>query len=73
MNPKCQFLIEKRKNAGIKHLNDLKASTECSKTMDDVYEDIDEYNPARKRKIVIVFDDMIADIMSNKKFQSIVK
>ena len=73
MNPKCQFLIEKRKNAGIKHLNDLKASTECSKTMDDVYEDIDEYNPARKRKIVIVFDDMIADIMSNKKFQSVVK
>ena len=73
MNPKCQFLIEKRKNAGIKHLNDLKASTECSKTMDDVYEDIDEHNPARKRKIVIVFDDMIADIMSNKKFQSVVK
>ena len=73
MNPKCQFLIEKRKNAGIKHLNDLKASTECPKTMDDVYEDIDEYNPARKRKIVIVFDDMIADIMSNKKFQSVVK
>ena len=73
MNPKCQFLIEKRKNAGIKHLNDLKASTECSKTMDDVYEDIDEYNPARKRKIVIVFDDMIADIMGNKKFQSVVK
>ena len=73
MNPKCQFLIEKRKNAGIKHLNDLKASTECSKTMDDVYEDIDEYNPARKRKIVIVFDDMIVDIMSNKKFQSVVK
>ena len=41
--------------------------------MDDVYEDIDEYNPARKRKIIIVFDDMIADIMSNKKFQSAVK
>ena len=73
MNPKCQFLIEKSKNAGIKHLNDLKASTECWKTKDDVYEDIDEYNPARKRKIVIVFDDMIADIMSNKKFQSVVK
>ena len=73
MNPKCQFLMEKRENAGIKHLNDLKASTECSNTMDDVYEDIDEYNPARKRKIINVFDDMIADIMSNKKFQSVVK
>ena len=41
--------------------------------MDDVYEDIDDYNPNTKRKILIVFDDMIADIMSNKKFQSIIK
>ena len=41
--------------------------------MDDVYENIDDYNPTRKRKILIVFDDMIADIMSNKKFQAVVK
>ena len=41
--------------------------------MDDVYENIDDYNPTRKRKILIVFDDMIADIMTNKKFQSIIK
>ena len=41
--------------------------------MDDVYENIDDYNPNRKRKILIVFDDMIADIMSNKKFQAIIK
>ena len=41
--------------------------------MDDVYENIDNYNPNRKRKILIVFDDMIADIMSNKKFQAIIK
>ena len=41
--------------------------------MDDVYENIDDYNPSRKRKILIVFDDMIADIMSNKKFQAIIK
>ena len=41
--------------------------------MDDVYENIDNYNPNRKRKILIVFDDMIADIMTNKKFQSIFK
>ena len=53
--PKYQFLIEKRKNAGIKHLNNQKASTECSNSMDDVYEDNNEYNPARKRKIPIVF------------------
>ena len=41
--------------------------------MNDVYENIDNYNPNRKRKILIVFDDMIADIMTNKKFQSIIK
>ena len=41
--------------------------------MDDVYEDIDEHNPARKRKVLILFDDMIAEIMSNKKFQAVVK
>ena len=41
--------------------------------MDDVYQNIDDYNPSRKRKILIVFDDMIADIMTNKKFQVIIK
>ena len=41
--------------------------------MDDVYENIDDYNPNRQRKILIVFDDMIADIMSYKKFQAIIK
>ena len=70
---KYQPLIEKRENAGIKHLNDQKAIIECSNSMDDVYEDIDDYNPTRKRKILIVFDDMIADIMSNKKIQAVVE
>ena len=41
--------------------------------MDDVYNNIDDYNPSRKRKILIVFDDMMTDIMTNKKFQSIIK
>ena len=41
--------------------------------MDGVYENIDDYNPSRKRKILIVFDDMIADIMANKKFQVLIK
>ena len=41
--------------------------------MNDIYENIDEYNPNRKRKILIVFDDMIAEIMTNKKFQSLIK
>ena len=71
--PKYEYLIKNRENAGIKHLNDSKAFIECSNTMDDVYENIDDYNLNRKRKVLIVFDDMIADIMTNKKFQSIIK
>ena len=41
--------------------------------MDVVYKNIDDYNPSTKRKILIAFDDMLADIMSNKKFQAIIK
>ena len=41
--------------------------------MDDVYENINDYNPIRKRKKLIVFDDMIADIMTNRRFQVIIK
>ena len=71
--PKYKILIKKRKDAGIKHLNDPNAFIECSNTMDDVYENIHDYNSSRKRKILIVFDDMIADIMTNKRFQAIIK
>ena len=70
---KHEILIKKRENVGIKHLNDSNAFIECSNTMDDVYENIDDYKPNRQKKILIVFDDMIADIMSNKKFQAIIK
>ena len=71
--PKYKILIKKRKDAGIKHLNDPNAFIECSNTVDDVYENIHEYNSGRKRNILIVFDDMIADIMTDKKFQAIIK
>ena len=64
--PKYEFLIKKRKDVGIKYCNDPNVFTECSNAMDDVYQNIDDYNPIRKRKILIVFDNMIADIMSNK-------
>ena len=59
----------------MKHYNDPNAFIECSNTMDDVYENIDDYNLSRKRKRkkLIVFDDMIADIMTNKKFQALIK
>ena len=68
--PKYEYLIKNRENAGIKHLNDGNAFIECSNTMDDVYKSIDDYNPNRRRKILIVFDDVIADDMTNKKFQA---
>ena len=71
--PKYEYLVKNRENIGIKHLNDSKAFIECSYTMNDVYENIDDYNPNRKRKILIAFDDMIADIMTNKKFQPLIK
>ena len=70
---KYEFFIKKGENVGIDHFNDPNISIECSNTMDDFYENIDDYNPSRKRKILIVFNDMIADIMSNKRFEAIVK
>ena len=69
---KYEHLIRKRENVGIKHLSDSKAFIECSNTMDNVYENIDHYNLNRKIKILIAFDEMIADIMTNKTFQSII-
>ena len=71
--PKYEYLIKKRQDVGIKHVNNLNAFIECSNTMDDVYENIDDYDPSRKRKILIVFDGMIVDIVTNKKFQAITK
>ena len=70
---KYEFLIKKRENVGTNHFNDSNAFIEFSNRIDDVYQNIDDYNPRIKRKIVILFDDMIADIMSNKKFQAIIK
>ena len=67
--PKYQFFIKKREGAGIKHLNDPKAFIEYLAYTDDVYNNINDYNPTRKRKFLIVFDDMIADIMNNKNFK----
>ena len=71
--PKYEYLIKKRQHAGIKHLNHPNAFIECSNTIDVVYENIKDYNRIRKRKKLIVFDEMIADIMTNKRFQAIIK
>ena len=71
--PKYEYLITKCKDVGIKHLNNPSAFIECLNTMDDVYDNINDYNSNRRRKILIVFDDLIADVMTNKKFQAIRK
>ena len=63
---KYQFLINKRENTGLKHFNDPKAFTEYSNDMQDDYKNIDEYNVVKERKILIVFDYMIADMINNK-------
>ena len=69
--PKYEFLI---KNVKMLEQTILMIQMHLlSVQMDDVYQNIDDYNPNRKRKILIVFDDKIADIMSNKKFQAIIK
>ena len=71
--PKYQFLIKNSGNEGIRNLNGPDAFIEYPNTVDDVYNNIDDYNSKRKGKFLIFFDDMIADIMTNKKFQAIIK
>ena len=71
--PKYECLIHKRERAGIKNLNDPKAFIEYSDDMDDVLDNINNYNKNRDKKVLIVFDDMIADIKYNKNFKRIIK
>ena len=70
---KYQYLINKREQAGIKTLNDPHAFIEYSSDMNDVLEDINNYDKNRNKKVLIIFDDMIADIMRSEKFKAIVK
>ena len=64
---------EKKYQAGIKNLNDPHAFIEYSSDMNDVLEDIKNYNKNRNKKVLIIFDDMITDIMRSEKFKAIVK
>ena len=71
--PKYEYLINKREQAGIKILNDPHAFIEYSDDLDDVFDDIKNYNKSRDKKVLIVFDDRIADIEYNKNFKRIIK
>ena len=62
--PKYQFLIKKRENIGLKHFNDPKVFVEYSNDIHDVYKNINDYNPNKGNKILIIFDDMIADMIN---------
>ena len=69
---KYQYLINKREKVGLDHFDDAKAFMEYSNDMQDVYKNIKDYNPIKKRKILIVFHDMIADMINNSKLNQIV-
>ena len=69
---KYQFLINKQENAGLKYFNDSKAFIEYSNYTDDIYKNIEEYNLNKKCKILIVFDDMIGDMLNNEKLNLVV-
>ena len=70
---KYQYSINKREQAGIKNLNDPHAFIEYSNDMNDVPENINNYNKNRDKKVLIIFDDMVADIMRSEKIKAIVK
>ena len=69
---KYQYLINKRESIGLNHYDDAKAFIEYSNNMQDDYKNIDQYNADKERKILIVFDNMIADMINNKMLNSIV-
>ena len=69
---KYQYLIKKLEKVGLDHFDDPKAFMEYSNDMQDVYKNIEDYDPIKKRKVLIVFDDMIADMINNKKLYPIV-
>ena len=69
---KYQYLINKREKVGLDHFKDPRAFMEYSNDMQDVCKNIEDYNPGKKRKVLIVFDDMIADMITNKKLNPVV-
>ena len=69
---KYQFLTNKREKVGLKHYDDPKAFIKYSNDMQDFYKNIEEYNLGKKRKVLIVFDDIIVDLINNKKLNPVV-
>ena len=66
---KYQLFVNKHENVGLKHCNDFMAFIEYSSDMNEIFENIDEYNPNKKLKILTVCDDMITNMFSNEQLQ----
>ena len=64
------MVIKGREKVGIENLKDPKTFVDYSQTNDDVYENLKDYNPTKKRRVLIVFDNMIADMQSNRKLST---
>ena len=69
---KYQYLINKREKVGLDHFKDPRAFIEYSNDMQDIYKNIEDYNPGKKHKVLTVFDDMIADIINSKILNPVV-
>ena len=69
---KLKFLINRRESTDLKQFDVSKTFIEYSNDTNEIYNNIEEYDPNKNREILIVFDDMIADILSNKKLNPIV-
>ena len=67
---KYQLLINGRKKVGVKTLKNPKVFIDYSQTIDDFYGNLEDYNPTKKRRALIVFGEMIADMESNKKLSN---
>ena len=66
------MLINEREKVGIKELKNPKAFTDYSQTIDNVYENLEDFNPTKTRRVLLVFDNIIADMESNKKLSPII-
>ena len=69
---KCQYLINKRGKVALNHFKDPKVFIKYSNGMQNVYKNIEDYNPGKKRKVLIVFDDIIVDMINIKRLNPIV-
>ena len=69
---KYQYLINKREKVGLDYFDDPKACIEYLNDMQDIHKNIDDYNPRKKLKVLIIFDDMFADMINNKELNSVV-